>query len=140
MLKTDEVTGQIIDCAVKIHAALGPGLLESVYESVMERQLIRRGLNVQRQLPVSFEFDGMTFHNALVVDLLVDHRVVVELKANEKLDGVHFRQLMTYLRLMNMRVGLLLNFGAATMRAGIHRVVNNYVPDSSLLQVNRPGR
>ena len=139
-MRTDEITGLVVDCAVKIHMDLGPGLLESVYESVLEKQLVRRGLRVQRQLPVTFEYDGIRFNNSLVVDLLVNEKVVIELKAYEKLDGVHFRQLMTYLRLMNLPVGLLLNFGAATMKAGLHRVVNNYVPDSSLLHANRPGR
>jgi len=136
-MTTDEITGVIVDCAVKLHIALGPGLLESVYESILEKQLLQKGLHVERQRAVSFEFDGIRFNNSLVVDLLVNERVVVELKAHEKLDPVHSRQVMTYLRLLNLPVGLLINFGAATLKSGLHRIVNGYVPDSKLLRVNR---
>ena len=134
----DEITGEIVDAAYKLHTRLGPGLLESVYEAVLARQLERRGLFVERQKPVSFEFDGMHFDRGLPADLLVEGRVVVELKSVETLAPVHSKQLLTYLKLLNLQVGLLINFGAATLKEGLHRVVNNYIPSaSSRLRVNQ---
>ncbi len=131
-----------MDAAYKIHTGLGPGLLESVYESVLARDLERRGLNVQRQLSVPFDYDGLRFNEGLRIDLLVEGKVIVELKSVEKLAPVHFKQLLTYLRLMKLPVGLLINFSAATLKEGIQRVVNNYRPSTSTvsrLQVNSPG-
>jgi iron complex transport system substrate-binding protein len=127
----DEITGIVVDAAYKIHVGLGPGLLESVYEAVLARELERRGLRVQRQVAVSFYYDGIHFDEGLRIDLLVDGVVVVELKSVEKLAAVHSKQLLTYLRLMNLTVGLLINFGSATLKEGVHRIVNNYVPSSS---------
>jgi GxxExxY protein len=130
-LETDEITGQVVDAAFKLHTRLGPGLLESVYELVLARELERRGLTVERQKPVSFEFDGLRFDDAFRIDLLIEGCVVVELKSVETLAPVHSKQILTYLRLLNLPVGLLINFGAATMKEGLHRVVNNYQPSSS---------
>ncbi|MDD5206604.1 MAG: GxxExxY protein [Desulfobacterales bacterium] len=140
MKELDEITGAVIDAGVRIHQGLGPGLLESVYETVLARELERRGFHVERQKPVSFDYDGMRFDEGFRVDLLVEGCVVVELKSVEKLAPVHGKQLLTYLRLMNLRVGLLLNFGAATLKEGLHRVVNNLKPSASpRLRVNQPG-
>ena len=102
----DDVTGEIVDAAFKLHTALGPGLLESVYEAVLCRDLPRRGLQVERQKLVSFEYDGLRFDDGLRVDLLVDARVVVEIKSIEKAAAVHGKQVLTYLRLMKLPVGL----------------------------------
>jgi len=138
----DEITGQIVDAAYKLHSGLGPGLLESVYELVLARELERRGFGVERQKPVSFEFDGLHFEDAFRVDLLIEGSVVVELKSVETLAPVHPKQVLTYLRLLNLPVGLLINFGAATMKEGLHRVVNNYRPSFSAaprLRVNQRG-
>jgi GxxExxY protein len=135
----DEITGLVVDAALKIHRGLGPGLLESVYEVVLARELIRRGVQVERQRAVSFEFDGMLFADGLRVDLLVGGCVVVELKSVERFAPVHAKQLLTYLRLMNLPVGLLINFGAATLREGLKRVVNNHTPaatDSPRLRIS----
>lgn len=134
MRDMDEITGEIVDAAFKLHTGLGPGLLESVYEAVLARELGRRGLKVQRQTPVSFEFDGMRFDEGFRVDLLVEDCVVVELKSVEKIAPVHPKQLLTYLRLMNLPVGLLIHFGAETLKKGIDRVVNNYTPSLSAPQ------
>lgn len=131
MRKLDDVTGAIVDAAIKIHKALGPGLLESVYETVLARELERRGLTVERQMPVSFEYDGMMFDEGLRLDLLVDRRVIVELKSVEVLSPVHSKQLLTYLRLMNIGVGPLINFGAATLKEGLHRIVNGLPTSAS---------
>ena len=127
----DDITGQIVDAAYKLHTRLGPGLLESVYEMVLAKELERRGLRVERQKTVSFQFDGMRFEDGFRVDLLVESVVVVELKSVENLAPVHSKQVLTYLRLLNLQVGLLLNFGAATMKEGMHRIVNNYIPSPS---------
>jgi GxxExxY protein len=136
----DEITGIVVDAAVKLHTRLGPGLLESVYEMVLARELERRGLKVQRQKQVAFEFDGMYFDEGFRADLLVEDVVVVELKSVEKLAPVHSKQLLTYLRLLNLPVGLLINFGGATLKEGLHRIVNHYSPSPSAsprLRVNR---
>jgi GxxExxY protein len=138
MQELDDITGAIIDAAMKVHMGLGPGLLESVYEVVLARALEKRGFRVDRQKTVSFEYDGMVFEEGFRTDLLVEGCVVVELKSVEKLAPVHSKQLLTYLRLMNQSVGLLLNFGAATLKEGLHRVVNDFCPTtSSRLRVNQ---
>ena len=124
----NDVTGEIVDAAYKLHTQLGPGLLESVYETVLARSLERRGLVVSQQHTVSFEFEGIHFEEGLRVDLLVENNVVVELKSVEKLAPVHAKQLLTYLRLLRLPVGLLINFGAPTLKEGLRRIVNNYKP------------
>lgn len=139
MKELDDITGAIVDASMKIHIDLGPGLLESVYEVVLAQALERRGFYVERQKIIRFEYDGIIFEEGFRADLLVDGRVVVELKSVEKLAPVHSKQLLTYLRLMNLPVGLLINFGAATLKEGLHRIVNNLQPSASpRLRVNQP--
>lgn len=138
-MELDDVTGAIVDAALKIHQGLGPGLLESVYESVLSRDLVRRGLSVERQRVVAFDYDGMHFDDGLRVDLLVEECVVVELKSVENLLPVHKKQVLTYIRLMNLPIGLLINFGAPMLKEGLHRIVNNLPPSASpRLRVNQP--
>ena len=138
MKELDDITGAVVDAAMNIHMELGPGLLESVYEAVLARALERRGFRVERQKVIRFEYDGMVFEEGFRADLIVDERVVVELKSVEKLAPVHSKQLLTYLRLMNLPVGLLINFGAATLKEGLHRIVNNLQPSASpRLRVNQ---
>ena len=133
----DDITEEIVDAAYKLHTGLGPGLLESIYEVVLVRELERRGLRAARQQSVSFDFDGLHFRDCLRVDLLVESRVVIEIKSVEKLLPVHPRQLLTYLRLMKLGVGLLINFGAPTLREGLQRIVNELPPSASpRLRVN----
>jgi len=132
-MELDDVTGTIVDAAVKLHQGLGPGLLESVYETVLARDLERRGLRVERQKTVVFEYDGLRFDEGLRVDLLVEQMVVVELKSVETLASVHKKQVLTYLRLLNLPVGLLINFGAPTLKEGLHRIVNDLPPSASPL-------
>jgi GxxExxY protein len=135
----DEITGGIVDSSLRIHRDLGPGLLESVYEAILARALERRGHRVFRQQTIRFEYDGLIFEEGLRVDLLVDDRVLVELKSQERLAPVHGKQLLTYLRLMRLPVGLLINFGAGTLKEGLHRIVNELPPSASpRLRVNRP--
>jgi iron complex transport system substrate-binding protein len=136
----DQVTGEIVDAAYKVHSHLGPGLLESVYQAVLARDLRRRGLKVVPGEKVEFDYDGMHFDEGLRLDLLVEDVVVVELKSVEKLGRVHFKQTLTYLRLLGLPVGLLINFGGATLKEGLHRIVNGYTPPSSAgthLRVNQ---
>ncbi len=124
--RLDDITGIIITEALSIHKGLGPGLLESVYESVLAQQLRDRGMGVQRQRHVSFEYRGLRYEEGLRVDLLVEELVVVELKSQESLAPVHAKQVLTYLRLLNLEVGLLINFGEYTLKEGLRRIVNNY--------------
>lgn len=138
MMELDDITGAIVDSAMKIHIDLGPGLLESVYEVVLAKALQKRGLQVERQKAIQFEYDGIVFEEGFRADLLIEGRVIVELKSVEKLAPVHSKQLLTYLRLMNLPVGLLINFGAATLKEGLHRVVNNLPSSASpRLRVNQ---
>ena len=120
----DDITGGIVDAAFKLHVGLGPGLLESVYETVLARDLARRGYKVERQRALCFEYDGLHFDDALRIDPLIDERVVVELKSVERILPVHPKQVLTYLRLLKLPVGLLINFGAPTLKEGLKRVVN----------------
>jgi GxxExxY protein len=124
------LTGTIVDAAFKLHVGLGPGLLESVYQSVLARDLARRGLHVDTQRLISFDYDGMCFDSGFRVDMLIENSVVVELKSVEQLSPVHPKQLLTYLRLLRLPVGLLINFGAARLKDGIRRVANGYPADS----------
>jgi len=126
MRNVNEVTREIIDAAYAVHSRLGPGLFESVYEAVLGKAVEHRGLAVRRQVPVPLEIDGLHFEEAFRIDLLIDERVVVELKSIEKLAPVHAKQVLTYLRLMDLEVGLLINFGGATLREGLRRIVNGY--------------
>lgn len=138
MRELDDITGAIIDAALKIHIGLGPGLLESVYEVVLARSLEKRGLAFERQRAIAFEYDGMVFREGFRVDLLVEKQVVVELKSQETLAPVHAKQVLTYLRLLNLQVGLLINFGAPTLKQGLHRIVNGLRSSASpRLRVNQ---
>jgi GxxExxY protein len=138
MKDIDDITGTIVDAAYQIHTGLGPGLLESVYEAVLARELEKRGLVAERQRPVSFEYDGIRFDEGFRVDLLVENSVVIELKSVEKTVPVHAKQVLTYLRLLHLPVGLLINFGAPTLKEGLQRIVNNYQPTATpRLRVNR---
>ena len=126
MQELDRVTGDVLDCAIRIHRELGPGLLESVYEALLARALARAGHRVQRQRPIDIEFEGEAFRGAFRADILVNDRVLVEVKSVERLQSIHAKQLLTYLRLLNQPVGLLINFGGATLKEGFKRIVNNY--------------
>ncbi len=130
MKPIDEVSSDVVGAAIGIHREIGPGLLESVYELVLAARLEQMGYRVARQFPVSVELEGLSFPAAFRVDLLVDERLVVEIKSVETLNKAHAKQVITYLRLLKQPVGLLLNFSCATMREGIRRLVNDYRPES----------
>ncbi len=131
MQAIDRVTSDVIELAIRVHRDLGPGLLESVYETVLAAKLAAAGYAVHRQYPVSFEFEGMRFDAGFRADLLVDGRLIVEIKSIDQLSKVHAKQLLTYLKLTKQPVGLLINFGGETLKEGIRRLVNNYNSSAS---------
>ena len=120
----NEIAKIVVDAAFQIHKGMGPGLLESVYEIVLAHALKKRGLKVERQVPVAIVFEGINFDEGFRADIVVEDKVIVELKSVEKVMPVHKKQLLTYLRLADKRLGLLINFGSELMRDGISRVVN----------------
>ena len=120
----NEIAREIVDAAYKIHVALGPGLLESVYEIVLEYELKKRGLKVVRQVSMPVVYETVKLAEGYRADMLVWEKVIVELKSVEEVSSVHKKQLLTYLRLADKRLGLLINFGEALMKRGISRVVN----------------
>jgi GxxExxY protein len=122
----NRISGEVIDLAIRVHKALGPGLMESVYEQIMAAKLIERGYDVNRQQPIDVEFEGLRFEAAFRADIIVNGCLIVEIKSLERLAPVHAKQLLTYLRLTKQPVGLLINFGGATLKEGITRLVNNY--------------
>jgi iron complex transport system substrate-binding protein len=126
MKPIDEITSEVIDAAMAIHREIGPGLLESVYETILARKLARMGYEVEQQKALGFAYEDMEFPAAFKVDLIIDHQLIIELKSIDRLQPVHSKQLLTYLRLMKLPVGLLINFGCDTLKEGIKRVVNNY--------------
>lgn len=115
-----------VDAAFNVHCELGPGLLESVYEALLAKRLEQRGLRVERQKAISFSYDEIDFNEGFRVDLLVNEMLLIELKSVEKTIPIHGKQVLTYLRLMKLPLGLLINFGTATFREGVQRVVNNH--------------
>lgn len=131
MRDIDAITGDVIDLAVRLHRDLGPGLLESVYETVLAGKLVQLGYSVVRQKPIDIEFEEMKFEAAFKIDLIVDNRLLIELKSVESLNAAHAKQLLTYLRLTKQPVGLLINFGGATLKEGLRRIVNNHTPSAS---------
>jgi len=132
MTDIEDLARIAIDCGFHIHKELGPGLLESVYEAVLAASLIREGLGVQRQKIIPIRYDGLLIEDAFRADLIIDDRLIIEVKSVEKCAPVHAKQLLTYLRLTEQPVGLLMNFGCETFREGLKRVVNgpsNFVAD-----------
>lgn len=120
----NEIGTIIVDCAVKLHKNLGPGLLESVYEAVLAKQLQLAGLTFQRQVPVPIVYEGISFDEGFRADLIINRSVIIELKSVETIHAVHKKQLLTYLKLTGLKLGYLLNFGDELMKNGITRIVN----------------
>lgn len=114
-----------IDCGFQVHHDIGPGLLESAYQAFLAAHLAERGLRVEVQKPVPVKYRGVLIRDAFRADLLLDGKLVVEIKSVERLAPVHSKQLLTYLRLMNQPLGLLMNFGADMFRTGLKRIINN---------------
>jgi GxxExxY protein len=120
----NQIATIIVDTAFRIHRDIGPGLFESVYEKIMEVELTRRGLSVYRQEPIPLVYNGVHFEAGFRCDLLVEHKVIVEVKSIETLHPVHKKQVLTYLRFSERRLGLLINFNVALIKEGIVRLVN----------------
>jgi len=120
----NKIAKEIVDAAVQVHRALGPGLLESVYEVVLSHELKRRSLHVKRQVPVAIEYEGLKFDEGFRGDIIIEQKVILELKSVENMTAAHRKQIQTYLRLTGLKLGFLLNFGAALMKDGIVRAVN----------------
>ena len=133
----NEIARQVLDAAFAVHTKLGPGLLESVSEVVLAHELRKKKLTVERQRPMPIVYDGIRFNEAFRIDLLVNSKVIVELKSGESLSPLHAKQLLTQLRLGKLKLGLLINFGEAHLKHGIKRIISGTLepedpPDSSL--------
>jgi len=125
----NEIGTIIVDTAVHLHKALGPGLLESVYEVILASRLRKQGLQVERQVSVPIEFEGESFDEGFRADLIVEGKVIVELKSVEKVNPAHKKQLLTYLRLTDSKLGYVLNFGDELMKQGISRIIDGELDD-----------
>ncbi len=123
-MEIEELARRTIDCGFRIHKQLGPGMLENVYETIMAAALTKAGLKVERQRPIPIVFEGITIADACRADLVIEDALIVEIKSLERLAPVHAKQLLTYVRLMEQPLGLLMNFGSETFREGLKRVVN----------------
>lgn len=134
----EELSAIVVDFAYRLHVEAGPGLLESVYEVVLAKMLEREGLNVCRQVPVPIALMGMKFDEGFRADIIVEDRLLLELKSVENIAPIHSKQVLTYLKLLHLPLGLLLNFGNVRMKDGIKRIVNNHKNfASSRLRVNQ---
>jgi GxxExxY protein len=125
MYEEDRIAREVVDSAVKLHKHFASGIYETVYEPVLIHELKKRNLTTRNQIPVPLVYEGTDFGVAFKMDVVVSELVILELKSIDKLEPVHFKQLLTYLRLTGLRLGLLINFGEAVLKNGIHRVVNN---------------
>ena len=138
MVDFEAAASDVIDVSFRLHRDLGPGLLESVYETVLAAKLTQLGYEVHRQMPVSFSFEGLSFDAAFKIDFVVARALLVEIKSVERLNAAHAKQLLTYLRLTSQPLGLLINFGGATLKEGLRRIVNGHTTfASSRLRVNQ---
>lgn len=125
-MSENEITEQIIRTSIEVHKDLGPGLLESVYESCVYEAIFESGLFVERQKPVPLVYDGEKIECGLHADLVIERKVVFCIKAVDSLSEVHFKEILTYLRLLDLRVGLLINFNVVRLEEGLKRVENNF--------------
>mgnify|MGYP001766433169 CR=1 FL=1 len=126
MQDIEALVSKVLDTAMGVHIDVGPGLFETVYEQLLANRLAQQGIHIERQLPVGARIDGLDFPKAFTVDLLVDRRLLVEMKSVDRLAPVHVQQTLTYLRLMKLPLGLLINFGGITLKGNFRRVANNY--------------
>ncbi|MDE3000236.1 MAG: GxxExxY protein [Gemmatimonadota bacterium] len=126
-MNENEIGAKVVNCAFRLHMKLGPGLLESVYEVILAKQLQTAGLKVETQVPVPIEYEGIRFSEAFRADIIVENRVILELKSVEKVTRAHRKQVLTYLKLTGMKLGFVLNFGSETMKDGIARIINGTI-------------
>ncbi len=128
MMDLEAAASDVIDVSLRLHRELGPGLLESVYETVLASKLVSLGYEVERQRSISIDFEGRHFDAAFRIDLIIGNRLLVEIISVERLNAAHAKQLLTYLRLTKQPLGLLINFGGETLKEGLRRIVNGYTP------------
>jgi GxxExxY protein len=121
-METNKITGAIVETAYRLHEELGPGLLESIYEVVLADLLMAKGFSVQRQVPVAIRFAGKVYDEGFRADLVVEEQVIIEIKSVDRLAPVHKKQVLTYLKLTGLKVGLLINFGGALLKGNIERL------------------
>ena len=121
----NEISGQIIDCSVKIHKTLGPGLLESVYQRILSYELRKSGLKLETEVPIPVTWDGHQIETSFRADIIVNDKVLVELKSIEQTTTLHRKQTITYIKLAKLELGLLINFGATLLKDDLHRLANN---------------
>ncbi|RFS24514.1 GxxExxY protein [Chitinophaga silvatica] len=121
----NEISKEIVDVCFKIHQKFGPGLYESVYEELIDYELKKRNLICERQLEVKLIHENLIFEKAFRTDLLINKKVLIEVKSVEELKNLHYKQVLTYLKLMELKLGLLVNFNVPLIKLGIHRIVNN---------------
>jgi GxxExxY protein len=126
MISEKAISKAVLDASFPIHSDLGPGLLEKVYERVLQAELIDKGFDVRRQVPIPIKYRNLEFDEAFRADLIVENMMLIELKASETNHPVYYRQAVSYLKLASMRFGLLINFGSEHLKDGIKRVVNGY--------------
>lgn len=125
-MEINKLTGIIVDLCIKIHSKIGPGCFERVYEEILYYELTKMGLKIQRQMLLPITYEELNISNAYKLDLLVEDKLVLELKTLDPLPSVYFKQVRTYLSLLNLKYGMLLNFKVELMKDGIHRVFNNF--------------
>ncbi len=125
-MEVNDITRIVIDAAIKIHTSIGPGCFEKIYEELLYFELNKRGVDVKWQVLMPIEYEELYLKDAYKLDLLIEDKLIIEIKSVETVSPVHFKQVMTYLKLMNLKHGVLLNFKVNLMKEGIHRVFNNY--------------
>lgn len=125
-MELEAIARTVVDCGFHLHRDTGPGMLESVYEILLAESVRAAGLNCRRQVPVPIKFKGVVVDNAFKIDLLIENHLVIELKSTERVAPVHSKQVLTYLRLMDLPLGFVMNFGQPTFKAGLQRIANDY--------------
>ncbi|MEQ8210812.1 MAG: GxxExxY protein [Lacipirellulaceae bacterium] len=128
-MEINQITGAVLDTSIEIHRRLGPGLLETVYRKILAHELRKQGFQVEEEVPIPVEWDGVRVELGFRADIIVNAAVVVETKSIESILPVHKKQVLTHLKIMNLQVGLLINFGETLLKTGTHRIVNNFVED-----------
>ena len=137
-MDVEEIAAIAVDCGLQVHKDLGPGLLESAYETVLAHVLTKRGMDIETQVIVPITYDGIKIDQGFRADIIAEGKVLIELKSVERLMPVHGKQVLTYLRFMNLPVGLLMNFSSETFREGLKRIVNNHhQTQSSRLNIHK---
>lgn len=125
-MEANQITALVVDSCIKIHTTIGPGCYEKVYEELLYFELTKRNLSIDRQLTMPISYESLMIDDAYKLDLLVEKKIIIEIKSVEHIIPVHFKQINTYLKLMNLKHGMLLNFKVDLMKEGIYRVFNNF--------------